>query len=140
MTLNNIFTGTLLAAGISSNGGVHGSTVTMEHAMGTSSMHLTFDQSSARNAARVNVMNSGCALDTSSRGDFDFNTLRELQFNATNNLEISSVFLESSSENEDVTITDLKKNQLVDFFSMDKECGHNSCFNRAVKFLAQTSR
>lgn len=120
MTLNNIFTGTLLAAGISSNGGVQGSTVTMEHAMGTSSMHLTFDQSNARNAARVNVMNAGCALDTSSRGHFDFSTLRELQFNATNNLEITSGFLKSSTWDDDIPITSLKKNQLVDFFSMDK--------------------
>ena len=96
--------------------------------MGTSSMHLTFDQSNARNAARVNVMNAGCALDTSSRGYFDFSTLRELQFNATNNLEITSGFLKSSSDswNDDVTITSLKKNQLVDFFSMDKDCGHHS--------------
>jgi len=128
MTLNNIFTGTLLAAGISSNGGVQSSTVTMDHAMGTSSMHLTFDQSNARNAARVNVMNSGCALDTSSRGHFDFNTLRELQFNATNNLEIPTSFLKSSSSSrdDDITITSLTKTQLVDFFSMDKDCGHHS--------------
>jgi len=119
MSFNNIFTGTLLAAGIS-NGAVHGSSITMDRP--ATSMHLSFDQSTARNAARVNVMNSGCALDTTTRAYLDFSTLRELQFNATNSLDISPNFLKNREEKE-LSIKYLQKNQLIDVFSMDQESG-----------------
>jgi len=116
MSFNNIFTGTLLAAGIS-NGAVQGSSITMDRP--ATSMHLSFEQSTARNAARVNVMNSGCALDTTTRAYLDFNTLRELQFNATNSLDISPSFLKNR-EDKEISIKYLHRNQLIDVFSMDQ--------------------
>ena len=58
-------------------------------------MHLAFADSEARNLARVDVMNQGCRLDTANRANLNFETLRELQYNSTNHLDIDSDFLKN---------------------------------------------
>lgn len=87
-------------------------------------MHLAFADSEARNLARVEVMNQGCQLDTANRANFNFETLRELQYNATNHLEIDSNFLKHKND-QDIRIQDLKQTELIDLFKMEKESGKN---------------
>ena len=87
-------------------------------------MHLSFADSEARNLARVDVMNQGCRLDTANRANLNFDTLRELQFNSTNHLEIDSNFLKHEN-NQEIKITDLKQTELIDLFKMEKESGKN---------------
>ena len=87
-------------------------------------MHLAFADSEARNLARVEVMNHGCRLDTANRANFNFETLRELQYNSTNHLEIDSNFLKNEKD-QDIKIQDLKQTELIDLFKMEKESGKN---------------
>ena len=86
-------------------------------------MHLAFADSEARNLARVDVMNQGCRLDTANRANLNFETLRELQYNSTNHLDIESNFLKNEDHDQDIKIQDLKQTELIDLFKIQKESG-----------------
>lgn len=118
MAFSNILAGTFLAAGLN-NGVVSQNTVTMDHRPTT--LQLSFDDSKNRNNARVNLMQSGCQLDTNFiDNNIEFETLRQLQFNSTNNLGVDAPFSGQGKLLSDLTVADLARYQLIDLFAMDQ--------------------
>ena len=95
-------------------------------------MQLSFAESESRNNARVALMQSGCQLDTAFIDDkIDFETLRQLQFNSTNNLGVDEPFSGRGKLLSELAVRDLARYQLVDLFAMDQDCG----FFSSIKYF-----